>query len=82
MNIYYESQKTDPSIFQFTTPVARILKVMEKVMYGNGYGNPDQKQNPRYLSDGKALQKEKAKKVALGEKEETHSETNSAGMKL
>ena len=82
LNIYYESQKTDPSIFQFTTPVARILKVMEKVMYGNGYGNPDQKQNPRYLSDGKALQKEKAKKVALGEKEETHSETNSAGMKL
>ncbi|MBR3636566.1 MAG: hypothetical protein IKN45_01465, partial [Lachnospiraceae bacterium] len=67
---------------QFTTPVARFLKALEKIMNGDGFGNQDNKHKPRYLSDGKALQKEKAKKVALGEKEESHSETNSVGMKM
>lgn len=82
LSLYYENQKKDPSVCQFTTPVARFLKAMEKIMNGDGFGNQDNKHKPRYLSDGKALQKEKAKKVALGEKEESHSETNSVGMKM
>ena len=82
LSLYYENQKKDPSVCQFTTPVARFLKALEKIMNGDGFGNQDNKHKPRYLSDGKALQKEKAKKVALGEKEESHSETNSVGMKM
>lgn len=76
--LLHQNQEHNPEVWRFTTPITRILKILEKMM--NGQNEKDRK--PRYSGDAKAAKKEHTKRVALGEKDEIHSQTNSTGMHM
>ena len=78
LKMLHQGDSSDRKTMGLTRPILRLLKSLEQVMNEKSLGEP----KPRYLCDKKAMRKEREKRIALGEKAESHSETNSAGMRL